>query len=349
MPPVRRQLLSTTHVKLVPYDERRHPDPILRPPARHRHRPQPGLAQVGLKAHCLSACAPCMISRNSPALPDPGDILPDTLPVIDIVATSGWSGVNFSELWAYRELLYILVWRDLKVRYRQTMLGVVWVMGQPLLTMLIFTLVFNRIARIDAGEIPYPIFVLTGLLPWGFFAAGVQGAANSLIGNANLITKVYFPRLLIPAASVAAGLIDFMVAGLVLAGMLAWSGIVPSPTIVFLPLVILLAAGLTLGLGLWLAAMNVKYRDVRVMIPFVVQVWMFATPVVYPLQLMPEPWHSFAVLNPMLGVVEGFRWGLFGGQFPVLALCSTLIFAIALFVGGMLFFRRMERTFVDVI
>lgn len=278
-----------------------------------------------------------------------GEIRSDPLPVFDIVATSGWSGVNFTELWTYRELLYILVWRDLKVRYRQTLLGAVWVMGQPLLTMLIFTLVFNRIARIDSGQIPYPVFVLAGLLPWGFFAAGIQGAANSLIGNANLITKVYFPRLLIPAASVAAGLIDFIVAGIVLAGMLAWNRIAPSPMLLLLPLVVVLAAGLTLGLGLWLAALNVKYRDVRVMIPFVLQVWMYATPVVYPQHLLPEPWRSLAFLNPMTGVVEGFRWCLFGGELPTLALCSTLVFAVLLFAGGVLFFRRMERTFVDVI
>jgi lipopolysaccharide transport system permease protein len=271
------------------------------------------------------------------------------LPVIDIVATSGWSGVNFPELWAHRELLYILVWRDLKVRYRQTLLGVVWVMGQPLLTMLMFTLLFNRIAHINAGEIPYPIFVLTGLLPWGFFSSGVQAAANSLVGNANLISKVYFPRLLIPTASIAGGLVDFIVAGLVLAGMLTWNHVVPSLMLIFLPMIILLAAGLTLGLGLWLAALNVKYRDVRVMIPFVLQVWMYATPVVYPQHLLPEPWRTYAVLNPMAGVVEGFRWCLFGGELPLFALAISLTITIGLLAGGMLFFRRMERTFVDVI
>jgi lipopolysaccharide transport system permease protein len=271
------------------------------------------------------------------------------LPVVDIVATSGWRGVNLLDLWAYRELLYILVWRDLKVRYRQTLFGVIWVMGQPLLTMLIFTLIFNRIARIDAGETPYTVFVLTGLLPWGFFAAGVQSAANSLIGNTNLITKVYFPRLLIPTASVMAGLIDFFVAGLVLAGMFAWSRISPTPALFFLPAVVLLAVGLTLGLGLWMAALNVKYRDVRILIPFVLQVWMFATPVVYPLHLLPQPYRSFAELNPMVGVIEGFRWCLLGGEPPLLALGLTSLFALVLLSGGMLFFRRMERTFVDVI
>ena len=272
-----------------------------------------------------------------------------TLPVIDIVPTSGWRGVNFADLWAYRQLLYILVWRDLKVRYRQTVLGVVWVMGQPLLTMLIFTGVFNRLARIESGDVPYPVFVLAGLLPWGFFSAGVAGAANSLLGNANLITKVYFPGLLIPTASVIAGLIDLAVAGFVLAGMLTWHRIVPSPMLVFLPLVVLLAAALTLGLGLWLAALNVKYRDVRVMIPFMLQVWMFATPVVYPQSLVPERWRALAALNPMTGVAEGFRWSLFGGACPVLALATTFVAATLLLGSGMLFFRRMERTFVDVI
>jgi lipopolysaccharide transport system permease protein len=277
------------------------------------------------------------------------DDLQRPLPVIDIVATRGWRGVNLPDLWAYRELLYILVWRDLKVRYRQTVFGVLWVMGQPLLTMLIFTLVFNRIARIDSGSVPYPVFVLTGLLPWGFFAAGVMAAANSLIGNANLITKVYFPRLLIPAASVTAGLIDFLVAGVVLAGMLAWHRIAPVPQLMFLPVMIVLATGLTLGLGLWLAALNVKYRDVRIMIPFVLQLWMFATPVVYPLHLLPQPWAAYAVINPMVGVVEGFRWCLLGGTLPLPALVASLLCAVLLLASGMLFFRRMERTFVDVI
>lgn len=282
----------------------------------------------------------------------PGDVAvsdADPRPVVDIVATKGWSGVNFSDLWAFRELLYILVWRDLKVRYRQTLLGVVWVMGQPLMTMLIFTLVFNRIARIDSGELPYPIFVLSGLLPWGFFATGVQGAANSLVGNANLITKVYFPRVLIPASSVVAGLIDFLVAGLILVGMLAWNRITPSPMLFFLPVVVLLAVVLTLGTGLWLAALNVKYRDVRIMIPFILQIGMFATPVVYPASLLPESLRTVVLFNPMTGIVEGFRWCLFGGELPMLALLSTLIFTVVLFIGGLLFFRRMERTFVDVI
>lgn len=278
-----------------------------------------------------------------------GDLPPVSRPFIDIVATSGWRGMNFSDIWAYRELLYILIWRDLKVRYRQTLLGVLWVMGQPLLTTLVFTVVFSQIARIDAGDLPYSVFVLSGLLPWGFFAAGVQGAANSLIGNANLITKVYFPRLLIPAANVMSGLIDLLVAGLVLAGMLAWNRIAPAPTFVFLPLVILLAVVLTLALGLWVAALNVKYRDVRIMIPFVLQVWLFATPVLYPRELLPEQWRAFAALNPMTGVVEGFRWCLFGGPLPLLPLCSTLAFALIVLVAGALFFRRVERTFADVI
>jgi lipopolysaccharide transport system permease protein len=286
---------------------------------------------------------------SAPGLPPSSDERPSPLPVIDIVPTSGWRGVNFADLWAYRPLLYILVWRDLKVRYRQTLLGVAWVMGQPLLTMLIFTVLFNRLARIESGDVPYSLFVLAGLLPWGFFAAGVGGAANSLIGNSNLITKVYFPGLLIPAASVTSALIDLGVAALVLAGMLAWHRIAPSPMLVLLPAIVLLTFALTLGLGLWLAALNVKYRDVRVMIPFVLQVWMFATPVVYPAELLPPPWRTLAALNPRVGVVDGFRWCLFGGDAPTVALACTLLAAVVLLASGLLFFRRMERTFVDII
>lgn len=297
------------------------------------------------------------LMQNDANIPDAAVIAHDsasmadatTLRVVEIAPSTGWSGVDFREIWAYRELLYILVWRDLKVRYRQTLLGAVWVMGQPLLTMLIFTLVFNRLARIDSGAIPYTVFVLSGLLPWTFFATGVQGAASSLVGNANLISKVYFPRLLIPAAGVAGSLVDFLVAGVVLAGMLVWHQILPSANVMFLPLAILLATAITLGLGLLLAALNVKYRDVRVMIPFVLQLWMFATPVVYPQSLLPEPWKSLAFLNPLVGVVEGFRWCLFGGELPGLALLATLVAGLVLLSSGMLLFRRMERSFVDIV
>jgi len=268
---------------------------------------------------------------------------------VEIAPSGPWRGVNLRELWEYRELLQILVWRDLKVRYRQTALGALWVMGQPLLFTLLFTLVFNRLARIDIPGLPYAAYALAGLLPWNFFSAGVMAAANSLVGNASLITKVYFPRVLVPAAGVLGALADLGVAALLLAAVLAWYGIVPSGNVVLLPLVVLLAAALTLWLGLWLAALNVKYRDVRVVIPFALQVWMYATPVVYPLQLLPQPWRSLAQFNPALGVVEGFRWCVFGGPAPLLALGVTLAAAAALIASGVLVFRRMEREFVDVI
>jgi lipopolysaccharide transport system permease protein len=268
---------------------------------------------------------------------------------VEIRASGPWRGVDVRELWDFRELLYILVWRDLKVRYRQTLLGAAWVMGQPLLTTLIFTLIFNRIARIEVTHLPYPVFALAGVLSWTFFASAVQQASNSLVGNSHLITKVYFPRVLLPAAAVLNALADFAVSVLVMGVLLAWYGIAPAPQIVFAPFVILLGIGLALGLGLWLAALNVKYRDVRVLVPFVFQIWMFATPVVYPLQLVPNGWQTAALANPALGVVEGFRWCLFGGEFPAMPLAVTFAVAIALIATGVIAFRRMEREFVDVI
>jgi lipopolysaccharide transport system permease protein len=268
---------------------------------------------------------------------------------MEIRASSSWRGVDLRELWHYRELLHILVWRDLKVRYRQTLLGAAWVMGQPLLTALIFTLIFNRLARIEAGAVPYAAFALAGVLPWAFLAASIQGAANSLVGNSHLITKVYFPRVLLPASAVAGALVDLAVSALLMAGALAWYRIAPSPQLIFLPLVLLLAVGLSMGLGLWLAALNVKYRDVRVVLPFALTLWMYITPVVYPLSLVPPPWRALAQLNPALGVVEGFRWCIFGGQAPLSAMFVTLVAALVLIASGILAFRRMEREFVDVI
>jgi lipopolysaccharide transport system permease protein len=303
----------------------------------------------GQEAPFLSSGAPLPAAREATAEVLPGSRRTPS-PVLEIVPTRGWRGINFGDLWAYRELVHVLVWRDLKVRYRQTLLGVVWVMGQPILATAIFTAVFGRLVRIDAGGgLPYAVFVLTALLPWNFFAGGIQGAANSLVGNTSLITKVYFPRLLIPAATVVSGLVDLAVAALVLAGLLAWHRITISWTVLLLPAIVGLTLVLTLGIGLWLAALNVKYRDVRVIVPFVVQLWMFATPVVYPQSLVPEPWRELTVLNPMVGVVEGCRWCLFGGDVPARALAVTLGASLALLGGGALFFRRMERTFVDVI
>lgn len=270
--------------------------------------------------------------------------------VIEIAPSRGWHAPDLREVWMYRDLLYILVWRDLKVRYRQTVLGAVWVMGQPLLTVVIFTLLFNRLARIEAGgDLPYAVFVLAGILPWTYFATAVQGSGNSLLGSAHLVSKVYFPRLLIPASFVVTALVDLGVSSLLLGGLMAIYRIVPAPTIVLLPLVVLVAMTLALGVGLWLAALNVEYRDVRVLIPFLLQVWMYATPVVYPLRMLPEAWRPLAYLNPATGIVEAFRACLLGTPVSTWAIGSSSAAAVVLLGGGALFFRRMERRFADVI
>ena len=279
-------------------------------------------------------------------------------PILDIEPTHGWRGINLGDLWRYRDLLYIFVWRDLKVRYRQTLLGAVWVMGQPLLTMLIFTFLFNRLAHIETDSpVPYEVFVMAGLLPWNFFATGVQNSGNSLIGSSHLISKVYFPRLLIPTGAVLAALADFAVSGVVLLGLMGylmpWSQLVPGMHLLLLPVALVLAVALTLGVGLWMSALNVEYRDVRVVIPFLLQIWMFATPVVYPFKLLPETYRPIALVNPMTGIIESFRYAIIGPApdtaGPWLALASSAVFSVALLVSGAFFFRRMERQFADVL
>ena len=270
--------------------------------------------------------------------------------IVHIAPNRGWRALNLGELWPFRELLAILVWRDLKVRYRQTILGAAWILGQPLLTMLIFTFIFNRLAKIDSGSVvPYEIFVLTGLLPWNFFVAAVQNSGNSLIGNTHLISKVYFPRLLVPTSAILAALVDLAVCCLLLAIMLIWYAIPIVINIVVLPAVIVLACGLSLGMGLWLSALNVEYRDIRVVMPFLLQMWMFATPVVYPLHLLPERYQFLASLNPMTGVVEAFRWCLIGTPLPANALAFSITAMLGLLLSGAFYFRRMERRFVDLL
>lgn len=270
--------------------------------------------------------------------------------VIEIAPTPGWRSVDLPELWAFRELLWILVWRDLKVRYRQTLLGAVWVLGQPLLTMLIFTFLFNRVARFDApGGLPYPVFVMAGLLPWTFFSNGVQASGNSLIGSSHLISKIYFPRLIVPTAAVLVGLADLGVSCLLLAGMMAWYAVAPTAMLLLMPVVLLLAFVLAEGVGLWLSALNVEYRDVRVIIPFVLQLCMYATPVVYPLHVLPERFRKLAVFNPATGIVEGFRSAALGTAPPWTALGFSAIGAVVVLVSGVLYFRRMERLFADVL
>jgi lipopolysaccharide transport system permease protein len=264
--------------------------------------------------------------------------------------TRGWRALDFAELWAYRELLYIFAWRDLKVRYRQTLLGALWVMGQPLVTMLIFTLLFNRVARLSSGtSVPYPVFVLGGILIWNFVAGGINRVGNSLIGSSYLISKVYFPRLVIPLANIVTDAADFGIAALLLIPMMIAYGVAPGPELLLAPLVVLLAGVFALGIGLWVAALNVEYRDIRIVIPWVLQIAMYATPVVYPLAALPERYRALAVVNPMTGIVETFRATLFGTPAPLGPLMWSIAASVLLLLSGTFYFRRMERRFADVL
>lgn len=262
----------------------------------------------------------------------------------------GWVGLNFRELWKYRELLYFLIWRDLKVRYKQTALGAGWAIIQPLLTMLVFSLFFGRLARVPSDGVPYPIFAFAGLVPWTFFANAITQSSNSLIGSQHLITKVYFPRLVIPIASVLSGIIDFIIAFVVLIGMIFYYRITPGITILTIPLFFFIALITALGTGLWLSALNVEFRDVRYVVPFLAQFWLFSTPVAYPSSLLAERWQVIYALNPMVGVVEGFRWALLQtpAPSPAVLVVSTMT-SIFLLITGALYFKRMERTFADVV
>jgi len=258
--------------------------------------------------------------------------------------------LNLRELWEYRELLWFLVWRDVKVRYKQTVLGAGWAILQPVATMVVFSLFFGRLAGVPSDGLPYPIFSFAALVPWTFFSQGLAQSANSLVGSQNLITKVYFPRLAIPIATVLAGLIDFALAFLVLLGMMLFYGIVPGPQVAALPLLLLLALVTALGAGLWLSALNVQFRDVRYVVPFLTQLWLFITPIAYPSSLLGEPWRTVYGLNPMAGVVEGFRWALLGtAEPPGTLLAASVLAALALLVSGAFYFRRMEKTFADIV
>jgi lipopolysaccharide transport system permease protein len=279
-------------------------------------------------------------ANGSPAAP---------LPVTRIRPSQGWVSLKLGELWAYRELLYFLTWRDIKVRYKQTVLGAAWAIIQPLMTMMVFSLFFGRLAGIPSDGIPYPIFSYAALVPWSFFASGLAGSANSLVGSANLLKKVYFPRLAIPISTVLAGVIDFVLAFVVLLGMMLFYGMVPTVNVLWLPLLVLLALTTSLGVGLWLSALNVQFRDVRYTIPFLTQFWMFATPIAYPSSLLPEPWRTIYGINPMVGVVEGFRWALLGTQTaPGPIIIISALAAVGLLVSGAFYFRRMEKSFADV-
>jgi lipopolysaccharide transport system permease protein len=273
-----------------------------------------------------------------------------TTPITIVEPSRGWISLKLRDVWEYRELLYFLTWRDIKVRYKQTALGAAWAVIQPFCTMVVFSIFFGRLAKIPSDGIPYPIFAYAALVPWTFFAQGLTQSSNSLVGSSHLITKVYFPRLVIPISSVLSGIVDFVIAFALLIGMMFYYGLYPTVAIVFLPGLLLLALTTALGVGLWLSALNVKYRDVRYAVGFLTQFWLFATPIAYPSSLLSEPWRTIYGINPMVGVVEGFRWALLGTKTapgPIIAV-SALV-SVALLVGGAYYFRRMERTFADIV
>jgi lipopolysaccharide transport system permease protein len=270
--------------------------------------------------------------------------------MLRIQPTKGWTSLKLGEVWDYRELVTIFVWRDLKVRYRQTVVGVLWAVLQPFLTMVIFSIFFGRLAGVPSDGIPYPIFSYAALVPWTFFANSMGQASNSLVSNADMIKKIYFPRLTMPLSAVLAGLVDFVLAFVILLGMMLFYGYLPTLNSLWLPLFLLLAFITALGVGLWFGAMNVKFRDVRYMVPFITQAWLFATPVAYPSSLLSEPWRTLYGLNPMVGVVEGFRWALLGTDTaPGPMIVVSFVVALVILVSGFYYFRRTEKTFADVI
>ena len=276
--------------------------------------------------------------------------IPSDLPRTRREASKGWARPKFRELWEYRELLFFFAWRDIKVRYKQTVMGASWAIIQPFFTMVIFSLFFGRLANVPSDGLPYPIFSYAALVPWTFFANAVTQSSNSLVSSAEMIKKIYFPRLALPIATILAGLVDFVLAFIVLLGMMLYYRMVPTINIVWLPFFLLLAVVTSLGVGLWLSAMNVQFRDVRYTIPFLIQAWLFLTPIVYPSSSIPEPWRTVYGINPMAGVVEGFRWALLGTDTapgPMIVVSSVV--ALVLFISGAFYFRRMEQSFADVL
>lgn len=271
------------------------------------------------------------------------------LPWSTIERTNSWKIFDLGELWAYRELLFFLTWRDVRVRYKQAVLGMGWVVLQPLLMTLVFTIFLGVIVRVPSDGVPYPIFAYSGLLLWTFFSGAISGSGNSLVGNAHLITKVYFPRLLVPLASILARVVDLLVALMMLVGLMIYFRVGMSTGLLMAPLMITLLALLALGLGLWTSALNVKYRDVGLALPVFIQLWMFVSPVVYPLALVPERWRLLYSLNPLVGIIEGFRAALFGKSFNWQALGISAIVTVALLVYAGYVFKRREKTFADII
>jgi lipopolysaccharide transport system permease protein len=287
------------------------------------------------------------LERTTPAAPaEP--------PVLVIEPARGWISLQLRDLWHYRELLYFLVWRDVKVRYKQTALGVLWIILQPVVSMVVFSLLFGGLLKVPSGDVPYPIFAYAALLPWNYFAGALNRSSTSLVGSAHLITKVYFPRLVIPISGVLSGLVDFAIAFLVLGALMVYYQMTPTVATVLLPGFMLLAMITALGFGLWLSALNVRYRDINYLVPFLVQIWMYVTPVIYGTTLIPERFRFLVGLNPMAGVTEGFRWALLGGQLadtrpPDTFFLVPVAIALAVLVSGLIFFRNTERTFADIV
>jgi lipopolysaccharide transport system permease protein len=258
------------------------------------------------------------------------------------------ASLNLRELWQYRELITFLTWRDIIIRYKQTVFGAAWAILQPLLTMVIMSLFFGKLIKVPSDGIPYPLFSLAGLVPWTFFANGLSLSANSLVQNSNLISKIYFPRLALPFATIMAGVVDLILAFIVLIGMMIFYGVQLTTSILWIPLFVLLAVITCAGVGIWMAAVNVEYRDVRYVVPFLTQLWMYATPIVYPSSILPEPWRTVYGINPMAGVVEGFRWALMGTQaVSIPMILVSAVIAVIIFISGLMYFRRMEKTFAD--
>jgi lipopolysaccharide transport system permease protein len=269
---------------------------------------------------------------------------------IVIRPTGGWAALNLRDLWVYRELVYFMTWRDLKVRYKQTLLGAAWAILQPFLTMVVFSIFFGSLAGVPSDGVPYPIFSYTALIPWTLFSKALQDASRSLVNSSHMITKVYFPRMILPLASVLAGIVDFLIAFVVLLGMMVFYQVTPTANIWTIPLFLLLALVTATGVSLWLSALNVLYRDINYVLPFLTQFWMYITPIAYPSSMVPEKWRLLYAVNPMTGVVEGFRWALLGsGQAPGLMTLVSSAVAIVLLVSGMFYFKRMERLFADMV
>ena len=271
------------------------------------------------------------------------------LPTLVIRPPRKWVPVDLHELWNYRELLYFFVWRDVKIRYKQTGLGVAWAVIQPLFTMVIFSVIFGGLAKIPSDGLPYPLFTLAALLPWQLFSEGMTRSTTSMVANANIITKVYFPRLIMPISGIVSPIVDFMVAMGILVLMMAYYGVMPTINVVFLPAFVLLALATSLGVGLWLSALNVQYRDFQYTVPFLIQIWLYASPVVYSTNLVPAQYQLLYGLNPMAGVIEGFRWALLGTAPPTGIIGLSVLVVLALLVSGAFYFKKMEQYFADIV